>query len=380
MGKVRFAGGGGNGFNSEDCTAKLITDVVAGKTAITADSDDEPGTGGLPDKNDTTQEASASLDTANARVVMQIPALGRYNEKSKLITPYTSFRNLIGLTADKIVSGNSILGLAGTATGDATISDTKQLRNGVIAYGKNGAKYTGTMTERVATTITPSKSKQVISAGTYLAGDLTVAPIPSGVTMSFINAGAKNDHSTYAGRSTNFDKVYPNGSASPSKNTTLSEIKNDLCEGLTLSEIGYCYDWYMPDNSESPYTCKYNCNFWLRPVRCEDASSVTIDWKMIYKRSTSSDERYLKASLYLCYFNDDDLRIQQEHHTDGKLFWATSQATDTGTFTLALNETYKKTYKWVAPVLCINVSAPHSGNILATLYPGTGITNAYYTT
>lgn len=208
MARFYPSGGAGGGVSSDELTANL-SDVVKGKTVVAGDTGDEIGTGTLEltgnagtgdvvknkgfyttdpktkqagtleDKNGTTQAAAASLDTTNSRVQMAIPVLGRYNTSSKLYVAFATLASLIGLTAAKLISGNTILGIAGTATNDATVNTTKQIRKGVIAYGKNGVKYVGDMTEKAAATITPSKAEQYIAAGTYCAGKQTIKAIPS---------------------------------------------------------------------------------------------------------------------------------------------------------------------------------------------------------
>ena len=44
MGEILMTGGGGGGTGSDECTATL-DHVLAGETAVTSDSNDEPGTG-----------------------------------------------------------------------------------------------------------------------------------------------------------------------------------------------------------------------------------------------------------------------------------------------------------------------------------------------
>jgi hypothetical protein len=70
-------------------------------------------------------------------------------------------------------------GGGGADTSDATLTSDNQLLEGVTAYGKDG-KITGTIPSQDAKTITPTKATQTaIPAGTYAAGDVTVAAIPS---------------------------------------------------------------------------------------------------------------------------------------------------------------------------------------------------------
>ena len=49
-----------------------------------------------------------------------------------------------------------------------------KLRDGVIAYGAGGTKYTGTMSEKTAATYTPTTSDQTIAANQYLTGAQTI--------------------------------------------------------------------------------------------------------------------------------------------------------------------------------------------------------------
>ena len=173
MGRLNISVGGGGGISSDEVTA-VLSDVLKGTTALTSDSNDEIGEGTMLDKSGTSQAAEASLDTTNSRLQMNIPETGKYSTASKLYAAYSAIRTLIGLTAAKIISGNTILGLAGTATSDATISAASQLLKGVIAYGKNGVKYTGTIASLAAKTYTPGTSNQTIAAGQYLSGAQTI--------------------------------------------------------------------------------------------------------------------------------------------------------------------------------------------------------------
>ena len=67
--------------------------------------------------------ATVSLDATNKLVKMQIPANGYYNTNAYLKQTYASVASTIGLTAAKIVKGNTILGIAGTA--DKSISSSE---------------------------------------------------------------------------------------------------------------------------------------------------------------------------------------------------------------------------------------------------------------
>lgn len=64
-----------------------------------------------------------------------------------LNVPYSAVANAIGLTGDKIVSGNTVLGVAGTAATGVDVSDTTATAADVVSskvfYGADGTKQTG---------------------------------------------------------------------------------------------------------------------------------------------------------------------------------------------------------------------------------------------
>ncbi len=57
---------------------------------------------------------------------------------------------------------------------DADLDNAAKLRDGVIAYGAGGTKYTGSMSEKAAATYTPGTSDQTIAANQYLVGAQTI--------------------------------------------------------------------------------------------------------------------------------------------------------------------------------------------------------------
>lgn len=166
---ILMKGGGGADL---DAVTAAAGDVLEGKVIVGADG--EPLTGSMADNSGDVLPASASLDAVNERVELTVPAAGKYSLTSKLYAAFQTIASLVGLTAEKLVSGNTVLGIDGSATSDATLSSASQLRNGIVGYGKNGAKYTGSMTEKAAATYTPGTANQTIAAGQYLAGAQTI--------------------------------------------------------------------------------------------------------------------------------------------------------------------------------------------------------------
>ena len=132
--------------SSDTVTAETL---LSGYTAHNAAGTKITGT--LADKTGTMDHsASASLDTANKRIKLKVPASGKYSVENYLYAAYTTIANLIGLTAAKLVKGNTILGITGnnnnmdTSGADAGAGD-------ILAGKKAGVKgslITGTMTDR----------------------------------------------------------------------------------------------------------------------------------------------------------------------------------------------------------------------------------------
>ena len=84
----------------------------------------------------------------------------------------------LGIAANKILQGQNILGVGGTATNDAN-EGAAQIRSGYTAYVK-GSKITGSMAEQGAKTITAGTGN--VSAdvkGKFMTGEITVAPTPT---------------------------------------------------------------------------------------------------------------------------------------------------------------------------------------------------------
>ena len=220
MGRMSVnAGGGGADLDAITAGAE---DIVSPKVGL--DNEGEPLAGTLKDNSGVTKSAAASLDATNSRVQLTVPETGKYSLTSKLYATYATIRSLIGLTASKIISGNTILGLAGTATSDATISKSEQLLKDVIAYGKNGVKYVGKIASLAAKTYTPGTSNQTIAAGQYLSGAQTIkgdsnlkaANIKKGVNIFGITGTwegyVKNDYTLIYDGFTNYDGYEENDS------------------------------------------------------------------------------------------------------------------------------------------------------------------------
>lgn len=96
------------------------SEVLSGKTFTNDDGVEYAGA--MTNNAGTTKSATCSLDSTNKRVQLTVPANAYYSTTSKLYAAFSSVASAIGLTAAKILKGNTILGIAGTAnTGEYTL-------------------------------------------------------------------------------------------------------------------------------------------------------------------------------------------------------------------------------------------------------------------
>ena len=139
MGKIWMPGGGG-GADLDVITAEA-GDVTDGKVIVNADGD--PITGTMRDWRGTPQHIDARR-LQNNRFEVAVAA-GRYGyswaENSYEYMEYSEVAATLGLTNAKLAKGQTVCGVAGSYTSDATAT-ADYLLSGYTAYA-NGAKITG---------------------------------------------------------------------------------------------------------------------------------------------------------------------------------------------------------------------------------------------
>lgn len=160
IGSTNLSGGGGVGSDELTATA---ANVLEETTYVGADTDDELAEGTM---QHLTNRATITYTAENATKVIEGDAAFtsinsdgtaraeiRYNGTEGFITPNTLFAvpqgdmaTAGGLTAGKLLEGQSAFGIAGKATSDATAT-AAQMTSGATAYVK-GVKVTGSLVER----------------------------------------------------------------------------------------------------------------------------------------------------------------------------------------------------------------------------------------
>lgn len=110
--------------------------ILTGKTAYV---NGNKVTGTMADRTGSNTANTPILDTTNSRVSLKIPNNGYYDTNASVYSTYANMASAIGLTANKLVTGNTVLGIAGTGSSDVlnfplSIQDTQPtaVRNGHI--------------------------------------------------------------------------------------------------------------------------------------------------------------------------------------------------------------------------------------------------------
>lgn len=197
------------------------------------------------------------------------------------------------LDAANIKKGVSILGKTGTYTSDATAT-AAQILSGKTAY-VNGAKVTGNMKTRGASTITPTTTNQTINSGVYLSGAQTIkgdanlipGNIRSGVSIfgvtGTVTAGStkyrhhiKCNITDYNGGRMEFDIIN-------STSTAYTDI-NSICDALERAGFGD-YVNYTVASGYVHYGTKYII------------SAIGGSWGMFYEKLSTSPDSTSYTSL-----------------------------------------------------------------------------------
>lgn len=259
MAKIPINLSGGGGVFSDDITAAKA-DVVAGKKAVTSDSNDEVVEGTLADKSGTAQSATASLDATNSRLQMTIPATGKYSTASKIYAAYSAIRSLIGLTADKLWCNETILGL-------------KSSRSGIAAK-----------------TYTPGTANQVIAAGTCNVGAQTIKG-DANLVAANIKKGVKifGVTGTWEGYIADATEFYDNGA-----NNGLTALNDASFESGAIYVTDASGSFSLKRTSVfnfTPYT-KFNIQF--------KATSAEEAYIKFYVNEASSDGTVSSQNEYVC--------------------------------------------------------------------------------
>lgn len=128
--------------------------ILTGKTAYVKG---QLITGSMKDYSASIQTATTSTSDKtkstfriNGTNLQIIPAIGYWGTWSWTKSNITVTANSIGITADKIAAGQTVVGVSGNYTSDATATST-QILTGKTAY-VNGTKVTGSMVNRGAVT------------------------------------------------------------------------------------------------------------------------------------------------------------------------------------------------------------------------------------
>ena len=325
IGSTNLSGGGGVGSDELTATA---ANVLEETTYVGADTDDELAEGTM---QHLTNRATITHTAENATKVIEGDAAFtsinsdgtaraeiRYNGTEGFITPNTLFAvpqgdmaTAGGLTAEKLLEGQSAFGIAGTATSDATASAT-QILSGKSGYVK-GSKITGTMADYSGKTGTGNYvngtfragatgcvfaspgSTGYYTTGSYLripAGNLAAANIKKGVSILGIMG-------TFEGWVENSLVLYNNGSWNYISNGGVTGMKG-VTNGVVMTpyrtvdggNITY-YDAIIRLNATFPLT---SYNYVKVAMTCTGSSELVTGYVGVHSSANITDLNFYAMS------------------------------------------------------------------------------------
>ena len=203
-------------------------------------------TGTLADKTGTTDHsAEVSIDATNKRLKLKVPATAKYSVGNYLYAAYATIANLIGLTAAKLVKGNTILGITGnnnnmdTSGADAAAGD---ILSGKKA-GVKGSLITGTMPNKGAWTgATTGSGNVAIPAGYHNGSGYVSGAGAYNAGVSATKKGTAGTGDVLAGKTfTNSSSVEVSGTMANKGSTTqdATATQDDTYTYLTVPVAGY---------------------------------------------------------------------------------------------------------------------------------------------
>ena len=173
---------GGGGTTSDELTATR-DDVIAGKTAVTKDSDDEAAEGTLVDKVSDTKSVNSWQEQENNYFV-DIPQ-GAYRRKDlngaggRVWVEKQRLLNDLGISPGKIATGQKLAGIGGSYTGLGNAAPAQVLA-GYTFSSAALSNVPGAVPGNGGGTYTPQPWQQVHQcAGAYMTGNVVINPIPS---------------------------------------------------------------------------------------------------------------------------------------------------------------------------------------------------------
>lgn len=187
MAEAIISFGGGGGTTSDELTATR-DDVIAGKTAVTSDSDDEPVQGTLVERFGDTPSTDSFQYAESKNYYVDCPE-GVYRDTrtnvhgevkgGRIMVRHDKLAQDLGITPNKIATGQNIALINGTYTGLGNAAPAQVLQGYTFSSAalSNAA---GAIPGNGGGTYTPQPWQQVHQcAGSYMTGNVVINPIPS---------------------------------------------------------------------------------------------------------------------------------------------------------------------------------------------------------
>ena len=180
MGQILFSGGNGGLVSSDELTANTNY-VLDGKTYMGIDTDDEAGTGSMPNIASIDYGPSLVVSGDNLHCQMNY---GAHIENAtsgypEVVYSLDKVRSAINYTdAEKVLNDTTICGMTGTMPNQGAWNSSVGVNSSITiprGYHSGEGKVSNSVATMGAQTITPSKNSQTVyCSGKYMTGNITV--------------------------------------------------------------------------------------------------------------------------------------------------------------------------------------------------------------
>lgn len=194
-------------------------------------------TGTMANRVSSITASTPTLDTTNSRVSLKIPNNGYYDTNASVYSTYANMASAIGLTANKLVSGNTVLGIDGTGSSDV-LNFPLSIQDAQPTGVRNGHIWIKSST--LASQITSASIQESLNAGV---ANNSLQFVVGETSMSYLSLRNSTKRLTSGGNNINTASTQSNGGSQDWLVTSVSNvIEYKLNRPMVYSKVNNVLD------------------------------------------------------------------------------------------------------------------------------------------